>query len=159
MGRTADLLGNRNHRCPARRIFPAMLQHHPYRPGAHLGGELVRCLAHQALSYLGVRASDRPGAVPNPSGALLFEFRFTPKRPCRNWQAKLALASGLERAAIGGNMSAPSPNTPRSRTTRSTSRSAKNTLLRTPVATKGGKSAGIGVPGFYQSGGGDGTGV
>src|SRR5690606_5228447 len=59
----ADLLGNRNHRCPARRIFPAMLQHHPYRPGAHLGGELVRCLAHQALSYLGVRASDRPGAV------------------------------------------------------------------------------------------------
>src|SRR5690606_16730876 len=29
----------------------------------HLGGELVRCLAHQALSYLGVRASDRPGAV------------------------------------------------------------------------------------------------
>src|SRR5690606_15998907 len=40
-----------------------MLQHHPYRPGAHLGGELVRCLAHQALSYLGVRASDRPGAV------------------------------------------------------------------------------------------------
>ena len=42
----------------------------------------------------------------------------------RNWQAKLALASGLERAAIGGNMSALSPNTPRSRTTRSTSRSA-----------------------------------
>jgi len=92
--------------------------------------------------------------VVTPSGALLFEFRFTPKRPCRNWQAKLALASGLERAAIGGNMSAPSPNTPRSRTTRSTSRAAKNTLLRTPVATKGGKSAGIGVPGFYQSGGG-----
>ena len=30
---------------------------------------------------------------------------------------------------------------------------SKNTLLRTPVATKGGKSAGIGVPGFYQSGG------
>src|SRR5690606_33822005 len=87
------------------------------------------------------------------------EFRFTPKRPCRNWQAKLALASGLERAAIGGNMSAPSPNTPRSRATRATSRSAKNTLFSTPVATKGGKSAGIGVPGFYQSGGGDGSGV
>lgn len=26
-------------------------------------GKLVRCLAHQALSYLGVRASDSPGAV------------------------------------------------------------------------------------------------
>ena len=33
---------------------------------------------------------------------------------------------------------------------------SKNILLRMPVATKGGKSAGIGVPDFYQSGGGDG---
>src|SRR5690606_6900761 len=63
VGRTANLLGNRNHGRPARRILPAMLQHHPHRPGPHLGGKLVRCLAHQALSYLAARASDSPGAV------------------------------------------------------------------------------------------------
>lgn len=64
--RTADLLGNRNNGSPARRILTAVLQHHPHRPGSHLGGKLVRCLAHQALSYLGVRASDSPGAVQTP---------------------------------------------------------------------------------------------
>ena len=46
-------------------------------------------------------------------------------QPCGNWRAKHAPGSGLERAAIGGNTSGPSPNTSRSQTMRSTSKETK----------------------------------
>ena len=59
------LLGNRNHRCPARLMICLMIQHHPYRTLAHLGCKLVRCLARHGSTFSGVEASDKPGAVQN----------------------------------------------------------------------------------------------
>lgn len=63
MGRAAVLARHRNNRRPARRMLPAMIQHHPHRSIADFRRKLVRCLAHRAPSYSGVGASGKPGAV------------------------------------------------------------------------------------------------
>ena len=44
-------------------MLPYVVQNHANGSFAHFGGIFVRCLAHDAPSYSGVRASGKPGAI------------------------------------------------------------------------------------------------
>lgn len=63
LGRAADLIRNGNHRRPLRRMVPLVIQHHPYRSLADIGGKLVRCLADTGSTFSEIGASGKPGAV------------------------------------------------------------------------------------------------
>jgi hypothetical protein len=63
VGGATDLLGDRNHGCPARGVFALMLGNHTHRPLADLRGKLVRSFAHRGSILSGDGASGKPGAV------------------------------------------------------------------------------------------------
>gem|GEM_PF-2177686 len=61
--RAPDLLGDRNHRRPARGMICLVIQQHAHRPCANLRCKLVRRPAHIGSTYSEVGASGKPGAV------------------------------------------------------------------------------------------------
>lgn len=63
LGRTADLHRYRHGSLSTRSMLALIVEDQTHGAFAHFGGKFVRCLAHDALSYSGVGASGKPGAV------------------------------------------------------------------------------------------------
>jgi len=92
--RAADLCGNRRDRLPARAVLAFAVQNHAHRAFAHFGGKLVRGLAPDAPSYLGVGTSGKPGSVQSAASHVR-DSRITPAQGKYAANRLLRIASWL----------------------------------------------------------------
>lgn len=82
-----NLVGNRQHGRPARRIFDLAIQYNPHRTGVNLGRQLIRYLAQKDSAYSKVGASGKCGAIqghhmPHSEGDLTqLAWRLGPRPP------------------------------------------------------------------------------